>query len=150
MHPEKPARPRLVPVLAAGLALALLAAPFVPALFPAVVTVASVAACALAFARRPSRPLLLALVGLAAWLATAFAGAWLLRERPLGGLAWVLLVLYMVPLPVIPWLYWKTFTFVAGGPCGSARRPPAADAPPRPPRSPEVNSGSLAAGSGES
>ncbi|OFV80612.1 MAG: hypothetical protein A2Y78_03135 [Acidobacteria bacterium RBG_13_68_16] len=109
MRPEKPARAPLAPVLAAGLALALLAAPFVPALFPAVVTVASVAACALAFARRPSRPLLLALVGLAAWLAIALAGAWLLRERPLGGLAWVLVVLYMVPLPVIPWLYWMTF-----------------------------------------
>ena len=109
MRPEKPARSRFAPLLAAGLALALLAAPFVPALFPAVVTVASVAACGLAFARRPSRPLLLALVGVAAWLAIALAGAWLLREHPLGGLAWVLAVLYLVPLPVIPWLYWKTF-----------------------------------------
>jgi len=109
MLPEKPARPRFAPVFAAGLALALLAAPVVPALFPAVVAVASVAACALAFARRPSRALLLALVGLAVWLTIGFAGAWLLRERPLGGLAWVLTVLYLVPLPVIPWLYWKTF-----------------------------------------
>lgn len=109
MRPEKPARPSLAPVFAAGIALALLAAPLVPALFPAVVTVASLAACALAFARRPSRPLLLALVGLAVWLAIALAGAWLLRERPLGGLAWVLAVLYLAPLPVIPWLYWKTF-----------------------------------------
>ena len=109
MRSEKPARPPVATLLAAGLALALLAAPFAPAIFPAVVTAGSVAACALAFARRPSRPLLLVLLGLAVWLATALAGAWLLRERLLGGFAWVLAVLYLVPLPVIPWLYWKTF-----------------------------------------
>jgi uncharacterized membrane protein len=109
MDAEKPARPSLVPTLAAGLSVAMLAAPLLPALFPVVVAAASVAACALALARRPSRPLLLAIVGLAAWLAIGLAGAWLLRERTLTGLTWVLAVLYLVPLPVIPWLYWKTF-----------------------------------------
>jgi hypothetical protein len=135
-------------VLAVGLSLALLAAPFWPALFPVVVGSAGVAACALALVRRPSRPLLLAIAGLALWLVTGIAGAWLLRERPLAGMAWALAVLYLLPLPVIPWLYWRTY--VAGGPCGTPPHPPAADAPPRPPRSPEVNSGSLTSGNDES
>jgi hypothetical protein len=100
MRPEKPARPSLAPVLAAGIALALLAAPFVPALFPAVLTVASVAACALAFARRPSRRSA-PLVGLG--LARHRPCGAKLRERPLGGLAWVLAVLCLVPSRD-PWL----------------------------------------------
>lgn len=150
MDADRPPRPLLVPVLAAGLSLALLAAPFWPILFPVVVGSAGVAACALALVRRRSRPLLRAIAGIAVWLAIGLAGAWLLRERPLAGLAWVLAVLYLLPLSVIPWLYWRTFTSVAGGPCGSASHPTAADAPPISPRSPEVNSGSLATGSGES
>ena len=109
MEADQPMRPFLVPAIATGLALALLAAPLLPALFPVVVAAASVAACALALARRPSRPLLLVILGLGLWLVTGIAGAWLLRERPLSGLAWVLAVLYLLPLPVIPWLYWWTF-----------------------------------------
>jgi hypothetical protein len=150
MHAARPIGAALAPALAAALALALLAAPLWPALFPAVVVGSSIAACALALARRPSRPLLLALAGIALWLALGLAGAWLLRGHPAGGVVWLLAVLYLLPLPVVPWLYWKTFAFVAGGPSGLAPRPTAADAPPNPPRSPKVNSGSLAAGSGKS
>jgi hypothetical protein len=109
MDADRPPRLLLVPVLAAGLSLALLAAPFWPVLFPVVVGSAGVAACALALVRRRSRPLLRAIAGIAVWLTIGLAGAWLLRERPLAGMAWVLAVLYLLPLPVIPWLYWKTF-----------------------------------------
>ncbi len=109
MDTEKPARRSLVPVLAAGISLALLAAPFWPAMFPVAVAAAGVAACALALVRRRSRLLLQALMGIAVWLLLGLCGAWLLRDRALAGLAWVLGVLYLLPLPLIPWLYWSTF-----------------------------------------
>ena len=109
MDADRPPRPSLVPVLAAGLSLVLLAAPFWPVLFPVVLAAAGVAVCALALVRRRSRPLLRAIAGIAVWLTIGLAGAWLLRERPLAGMAWVLAVLYLLPLPVIPWLYWRTF-----------------------------------------
>jgi len=109
MEAEQPTRAFLVPAIATGLAVALLAAPLWPALMPVVLTAAGTAACALALARRPSRPLLLVILGLTVWLVIGFAGAWVLRGRPLSGLAWVLAVLYLLPLPVIPWLYWWTF-----------------------------------------
>jgi hypothetical protein len=109
MHAASPVRAPLVPVFAAALALALLVAPLWPALFPVVIVASSVAACALALARRPARPLLIAVAGLALWLAAGLAGAWLLRGRPIGGFGWVLAVLFVLPLPVIPWVYWRTF-----------------------------------------
>jgi hypothetical protein len=93
----------------AVLAVALLAAPFWPPLAPAVVIAGSVGACALALLRRPTRSLRLILAGLTLWLLAGHAGAWLLRGQPLGGFAWVLAVLYVLPLPLIPWLYWSTF-----------------------------------------
>jgi hypothetical protein len=109
MHAARPNRATVVPALAASLALGLLAAPLWPALFPTVVVGSSIAVCALALTRRRSRPLLLAFAGIALWLGLGLAGAWLLRGHPVGGLAWVLAVLYIVPVPVIPWLYWTTF-----------------------------------------
>lgn len=109
MHAASPVRASLVPVFAAALALALLAAPFWPALFPVVIAASSVAACSLALARRPARPLVIAVAGLALWLVAGLAGAWLLRGHVIGGFAWVLAVLYVLPLPVIPWVYWRTF-----------------------------------------
>jgi hypothetical protein len=108
MHAARPIGVRLAPGVAAVIALALLASPLWPAVFPVVVAGASIAACALALTRRPSRPLVLALAGIALWLALGLAGAWLLRGRPIGGSGWVLGVLYLLPLPVIPWLYWTT------------------------------------------
>lgn len=109
MQPGKPAPVSPVPVLAAVLALALLAAPLWLPLSPAVVIAWTVAACAIVVLRRPSRSLRLVVAGVALWLLAGHAGAWLLRGRPLGGFAWVLLVLYVLPLPLIPWLYWLTF-----------------------------------------
>jgi hypothetical protein len=102
-------RSPLIPVLAAGLALLLLAAPLWPSLFPFSIAAASLATCALVLARRPSPALRHVLVALAAWLLVGLAGALVLRSRPLPGLVWVLAVLYLAPLPVIPFLYWKTF-----------------------------------------
>jgi hypothetical protein len=109
MHAGKPPRSSLLPAFGAGLAVAMLAAPFWPVLFPVVVGSAGVATCALALVRRRSRPLLRAIAGIAFWLTIGLGGAWLLRERPLAGMAWVLAVLYLLPLPLIPWLYWRTF-----------------------------------------
>ena len=109
MHAARPIGVAVAPTIAAALALALLAAPFWPAVFPVVVVGSSIAACALALARRPSRPLLLALAAIALWLALGLAGAWMLRGHPVGGVVWVLAVLYLLPLPVVPWLYWATF-----------------------------------------
>jgi len=109
MGAEKLPRLSFVPLLAAGISLALLVAPFWPALFPVVVGVAGIAACALALVRRRSRPLLQAIAGIAVWLMLGLAGAWFLRDRALAGLSWVLGVLYLLPLPLIPWLDWSTF-----------------------------------------
>jgi hypothetical protein len=99
----------LIPAVAAGLALLLLAAPLWPPLFPVVIGGASLSTCALVLARRPSPALRWVLVALAAWLFLGLGGAWVLRGRPLPGLVWLLAVLYLAPLPVIPLLYWKTF-----------------------------------------
>jgi hypothetical protein len=109
MTRAKVPRSPLIPAVAAGLALLLLAAPLWPPLFPAAIAAASLATCALVLARRPSPALRHVLVALAVWLLFGLGGAWVLRGRPLPGLMWVLAVLYLAPLPVIPLLYWKTF-----------------------------------------
>ncbi len=98
-----------LPVTAAALALAVLAAPFVPALFPLVLAGGSAAACALALVRRPARGLGVAMAAVALWLVVGLAGAWLLRARALGGFVWVVTVLFLLPLPLIPWVYARTF-----------------------------------------
>ncbi len=95
--------------LAAAVALALLAAPAWPTLFPAVVIAASLGTCAFVLLRRPSRGVRLVLALVAVWLVVGHAGAWLLRARSLAGFAWVIVVLFLLPLPLIPWLYWLTF-----------------------------------------
>ncbi len=109
MHAEKVAGRRIVPIVALLLALAYLASAAWPALMPAVVVAAAIGGCALVLLRRPSRALRLALGGIALWMAAGLAGAFLLHARPLPGLAWVLLFVYFLPLPLIPWLYARTF-----------------------------------------
>jgi len=98
---QEPDRHRpLAPVVAVALALAYPAAVAVgPAALAVVTVAASVAACALVLARRPTAGLRIALG----------AVAYLLRAHPVRGLAWVLAVLYALPLPLIPWLYARTF-----------------------------------------
>lgn len=70
---------------------------------------AAIAACGAVLARRPSAGLRRGLAATALWLALGLAGAFFLHAHPIRGLVWVLLVLYFLPLPLIPWLYAKTF-----------------------------------------
>ena len=85
--------------LAAGyLALALLA----PALLLAAIPVAMGAGCALAAGTR-SRRRGAALA--AVWLAVGLAGAWWWRSDSSAGLWWVVGALFLLPLPIVPWLY---------------------------------------------
>ncbi len=97
-------------MVAMGLALAYpIAVVAGPWALAGVTVAAGGAGCALALARRPSAPLRAALVAIALWLAAGLGGALVLRGHALRGAAWVLLALYAVPLPLIPWLYARTF-----------------------------------------
>lgn len=98
--------PATAAALAAAYLLAVLAA---PALLPAVCAAVVVGACALVLAHRPSPALRVALVAIAALLAAGLAGAWLLQGRPTGGFLWVVTAVFLAPLPVVPWLYARTF-----------------------------------------
>ncbi len=92
------------------LALAYLAAVAIGAAALAAVTVLSaLAVCGAALSRRPSRGLKLALAAIGVWLALGFSVAFALSHQATGGFAWVLLALYLVPLPVLPWIYARTF-----------------------------------------
>lgn len=99
-----------VPMIAAALAVAYPAAVALgPWALAAVAAAAAVAGCALVLARRPSTALRLVLTAIAVWLGVGLGGALLLRGRPVSGLAWVLLVVYLLPLPAVPYLYARTF-----------------------------------------
>jgi len=103
-------RRQIAPLVATALALAYPAAVAAGAWALAGVTVAAaVAACAAVLTRRPSARLRFALAAIAAWLALGLGGAFLLHAHALRGFAWVLVVLYAVPLPLVPWIYAKTF-----------------------------------------
>ena len=103
-----------MPGAAASLSIGYLASIAAPALLPVVVVAAALAGCALVLVRRPTAALRLVLSSLVVWLAVGLGGAFLLRSRPLVGLAWVVLFLYAAPLPVIAWLYARTFPGDAG------------------------------------
>lgn len=95
---------------AAGLAVAYIAAAvWFPTALAGVTVAAVAAACALVLQGRTSRGLRRLLAALTAWLAIGFAGAIWLAGRPEGGLFWVLLFLFLAPLPLIPWGYSATF-----------------------------------------
>jgi hypothetical protein len=108
MPGETPTSPRL-PVLAAAGATAYLASLFWPGLLPLLAVMLPVAFASLVLARRRSAPLRLALTVIAVWLAVGVAGVWLLQDRAVPGLLWVLVVLFALPLPLFPWLYWRSF-----------------------------------------
>lgn len=97
-----------MPVVAAGLALAYLGLALgAPALLLALLTLAVPAACALAPGLSVRRRWLVSGIGL--WLGAGLAGAWWLRGDVTAGLLWVVGVLFLLPLPVVPWLYARTF-----------------------------------------
>ncbi len=101
---------RALPATASALALAYLAtAVAVPALALPVAVLAAVAACALVLAHRDGRGLRWTLAAILVWLAAGLGGAAALAGHPLGGLAWVVAVVFLAPLPFIPWLYARTF-----------------------------------------
>lgn len=93
-------------VLLAGGYLA--AAMVLPVLLPVVAGAAALTACALVLTRRVHRRLIQVLQAVAMWLGVGFAGAWMLGAHPLAGLAWALAALFLLPLPIIPWLYART------------------------------------------
>jgi len=95
------------------------------ALLPEWLPVVAVAAVALlggaAVASRRSRGLFLAIAAAVVLLAIGLAGAWLLHTSPTGGLAWTLLVLFALPLPLVPWLY--AWSFDGGVRAGTSPAP---------------------------
>ncbi len=99
----------------------LTAAIVLPVLLPVVACAAALTACALVLTRRAHPRLVRVLQAVALWLGAGFAGAWMLGAHPLAGLAWALTALFLLPLPIIPWLYARTHalpppTLEDGGP----------------------------------
>ena len=100
---------RALPFVALGCSAAyLLTFAFAPALL-ALAVGATLACAGVALTRRASRTFTVVVVGIGFWLAIGLGGAWLLRHRPLLGLGWTLGVLFLLPLPLVPWLYAITF-----------------------------------------
>ena len=81
---------------------------FAPA-FLALAVAATLACAGVALTRRASRTFAVVIVGIGIWLAIGLGGAWLLRHGSLLGLGWTLGVLFLLPLPIVPWLYAITF-----------------------------------------
>lgn len=107
---KPPRRDAVLPLTAAGLAVAYLGAVWLPAVALAgVVVFAFVATSAIACRYRPSRRLRLALFAISVWLVAGLALVWWLRDRPAAGLLAALLGLFAMPLPLVPILYSRTF-----------------------------------------
>ncbi|HPW56043.1 MAG TPA: hypothetical protein PLP31_09950 [Thermoanaerobaculaceae bacterium] len=75
---------------------------FAPTLLLAALPVAMGAGCALAAGRRSRRR---GAALFTVWLAIGLAGAWWWRSHPATGLGWVIGTLFLLPLPIVPWLY---------------------------------------------
>lgn len=98
----------LVPVLAVAAAAGyLLLALGAPALLLALAALALPATCALAPDLTGRRGWLVA--GIGCWLAVGLTGAWWLRAGVEAGMLWMLATLFLLPLPILPWLYARTF-----------------------------------------
>ena len=100
----------VLPALAAACACTYLASLVWPGLLLVLAVVAPAAACSLVLLRRRSPGLVATLAAVALWLALGITGAMLLRSHPTKGLVWLLVVLFLLPLPAIPWLYSRTFS----------------------------------------
>ena len=86
-----------------------MSATFAPALLPVLAIAAPVAGCALVLANRRSVRLAAALAVTAAWLCIALPSAILLAEMRVVGLAWLGGALFLLPLILVPRLYFTTF-----------------------------------------
>ncbi|MEW6336280.1 MAG: hypothetical protein AB1625_02650, partial [Acidobacteriota bacterium] len=93
----------------------LAAAIWAPQALAPLVALAVVATCALALLRRPRSRLYLAMGVIAFWLCAGLAGAVLFQGDSSTGLAWILLALFVTPLPLVPWLYATTFESADSG-----------------------------------
>ena len=101
---------------------------FAPAWLPMVAVAAVAVLGGAAVARRRSRGLVAAVGAASLLLAIGLAGAWLLRDRATAGLAWTLLVVFALPLPLVPWLY--AWSFDGGVRAGTSPAPTRTDPPP--------------------
>ena len=100
----------ILPVAASVLALGYLVGAFaLPFLTLPVTVAAAVGVCFLVLAQRDHPGLRRTIWALLGWLATALGGALVLASRPLAAMAWIIVVVFLIPLPVIPWLYARTF-----------------------------------------
>ena len=101
---------------------------FAPAWLPMVAVAAVAVLGGAAVARRRSRGLAAAVGAASLLLAIGLAGAWLLRDRTTAGLAWTLLVVFAIPLPLVPWLY--AYSFDDRTRAGTSSAPTRTDPPP--------------------
>lgn len=100
----------MVPLVAGILAAAyLLIGLYLPILLSAVAIMTIASTCYIVLLRRPSPGLRWTLIGVSIWLVVAIGGAGVLDDEPVGGLLWILLALFLVPLVAIPVAYWFSF-----------------------------------------
>lgn len=108
--PAAAAPPRDPVPVAVLAAVALYAAALVaPALLPIGAAAIATGLAALVLLRRRSPVLVEVLGTLFVVNALTLAGVWIVAPRPRVGLAYVLFVLFLLPLPLAPWLYWRSF-----------------------------------------
>lgn len=100
---------RLVPALATVLAALVLSGAIWPPALLAAAVLTPPAVAALVLARRRQHGLVAAIVAIALWLAVGIGGAVMLANRPTAGFAWIVIVMFVIPLPLLPWLYARTF-----------------------------------------
>jgi hypothetical protein len=116
MPQRQPMDRSVVPVVAVALALGWLAgAVWAPDALGPLTVLAVAAAFGLRVAGRPTGRAWTVVALVAAWLVLGFGGAFWLRARPFAGLAWVVVVVFLVPLPVVPWLYARGFEDAGAG-----------------------------------
>jgi len=96
-------------VVATALAVGYLAAATVlPAALPLLTIAAVPATCAVASVAGRRRAHAIALAAIGGWLAVGVFVAWHLRDAPTAGLLWAVTFLFVLPLPLIPWIYSRT------------------------------------------
>jgi len=99
-----------VPSVAVALATAYLGVAAVyPGALPVVAGAAILATGALVLTHRRARPLIRALVVAAVLVIAGLVGSVASHHSPSGGLLWLSLAVFLVPLPLVPWLYARSF-----------------------------------------